>query len=245
MALDLVQIRWQQIRLVEASQVLEAENVALRKEVEELKASKAAPAPIVVVQAPSPVAAVETGVDRDLVMRQCNHMTNLLMRTQSELMKLKLYAAKEIAGFLQQKIILSKAFDNLQDAHRIREAEFEALEYSRDQLQLQLDEANRNMEDGKNSSSTEISKYKLKAKQARTELKESEEAREKLNELYRILNDKYNALHTAKTEVDANYNVSALISYHFSTRLTSLPLPSPGTEPGVCRHASTRGQSEG
>lgn len=212
MALDLVQIRWQQIRLVESSQVLETENIALKKEIEELKSVKpiSPPAPIVVVQAPSPVTAVDIGINRDLVMKQCHHMTNLLMRTQSELMKLKLFAAKEIAGLMQQKILLSKAFDNLQDANRIKDAEFEALEYSRDQLQIRLDEANQSLEDGKNNSSVEIAKYKLKAKETRAELKDSEKEREKINDLYRILNDKHNTLHTAKTEVDANYHVRPL-----------------------------------
>jgi hypothetical protein len=204
MSLDLVQIRWQQIRLVETSQVLEAENVALRKEIEELKASKAAPAPVVVVQAP----AVDTGPDKNKLIKQhCANMTNMLMRTQSELMKLKLFAVKEITGLLQQKVLLNKAFDNLLVAQRIKEAEFEALEYSRDQLQIQLDEANQSLQDGKSNSSLEVSKYKLKAKEARTELKESEEQREKLKGLLSALTDKYNALHLSKTEADSNYKV--------------------------------------
>lgn len=183
--------------------MLEAENIALRKEIEELKASKVAPAPVIVVQAPE----VDMGLDRNLVMKQCSNMTNQLMRAQSELMKLKLYAAKEIAGMLHQKTLLSKAFDNLQTAYRIKDAEFEAIEYTRDELQTKLDEAYQSLEDGKNNSSAELSKYKLKLKQARTEIKDSEEAREKIVESKRILNDKYNALLTAKSEVDENYNV--------------------------------------
>ena len=216
MSPDIVQLRWQQIRLVEASQVLEAENLALRKELEEQKASKLAPIPVFAVQAPE----VDVGLDRNLVMKQCSNMTNLLMRAQSELMKLKLYAAKEIAGMLHQKTLLSKAFDNLQTAYRIKDAEFEAIEYTRDELQRKLDEAYQSLEDGKNNSSAEASKYKLKLKQARTELQDSEQAREKLAELHRILNEKHTALLTAKAEVDSNYIVSGLLCSHTIYRIS-------------------------
>ncbi len=38
---------------------------------------------------------MDVGLDRNLVLKQCSNMTKQRMRTKSELMKLKLYAAKE------------------------------------------------------------------------------------------------------------------------------------------------------
>ena len=101
--LDFVQIRWQQIRLTESAQLIESENIALKKELKELR-EKAAATPVV-------VADPNAGAAQSIVKKSCANMTNILMRLQSELVKLKLTSVQEIAGLVNQKSLLEKAFD--------------------------------------------------------------------------------------------------------------------------------------
>ena len=198
--LDFVQIRWQQIRLTEAAQLIESENIALKKELKELR-EKAAATPVV-------VADPNAGAAQSIVKKSCANMTNILMRLQSELVKLKLTSVQEIAGLVNQKSLLEKAFDKFGLKYRIKEAEYEALEFARDQLQERLDEANQEIEKGKSGHSQELDKVRLKYKQTRAELKESQQGNERLTEQYKSLEEKYNLLVTTKQEIDANYNVS-------------------------------------
>lgn len=209
MSIDFVQLRWQQIRQTEAMQLLESENVALRREIQELKNIKP-----VVVQAVDPNA----GSDKKLIKKFAINMKTIMMRTQSELMKLKLVSVQEINIMMNQRNQLSTAFDNLFTAYRVKEAEYEALEAERDDLQEKLDFAQQSLEEGANHQTAELNKMKAKYKQARADLKDAQAEQERLNDALKSLNEKYNSLRSAKVEADANYEVISEILHRCLSR---------------------------
>lgn len=199
MSIDFVQLRWQQIRQTEALQLVESENLALKKEIQELKSVK--PVAAVVLVDPN------AGADKKLIQKFAVNMKNILLRTQSELLKLKLTSVQEINHLMNHKNLLSEAFDNLHSAYRIKEAEFEALEINRDQLQEKLDHANQSLEEGASFQASEMNRLKTKYKQARTEQKETQGELERQVEALRTLQEKYNSLHGSKVELQSNYEV--------------------------------------
>jgi chromosome segregation ATPase len=200
--LDLVQVRWQQVRLLEASQVIEGENIALKKEIKDLKAKLAnAAAPVVL---PNPNAEEE----KLRLNRGCANMRNILIRFQSELVKLKLSSVQEINWLLAQKQLLSNAFNRYTALYSTKSAEFDAMVRQRDQLQSQLSELQQEMKNGASNMSQEHDKLKAKYKGTRSDLIDAQAEINRLKEVNKSMEEKFNELSTAKAESEAHYNVS-------------------------------------
>jgi predicted nuclease with TOPRIM domain len=182
--------------------LIENENIALKKELAALKEKPDPSVPVVVVtEAPR-------GADGKVIRQICSNMKNVLMRTQSDIVKLKMSYAQEVAGLAAQRNQMSKAFQKYITLYDIKQAEFEALEYSRDQLQERLDETKDELEMNKNGQAQDIARLKLKYKNARTDLSDSQAEAATLKEKIKAMDEKYNELSAVKAESDAHYNVS-------------------------------------
>lgn len=221
--------------MTEACQLIETENIALKKEIKELKEKLATSA--VPVQAPN----LNAGEEKFAIRRSCATMRNTIMRFQSELVKLKLTSVQEINWLVAQKQLLSNAFNRYVSLYNIRDAQYEAMEYARDQLQERLDGAQQDLRDGVSSMSQEHDKMKLKYKNARTDLINAQEEIIRLKELAKTIEEKYTLLTTAKAESDAHYNVNTSVISDTLTHLHSFPLFLTGAEQGVPGHAGAGG----
>jgi hypothetical protein len=201
MALDFVQIRWQQIRMAEASQVLESENVALKKEVQELRNRKVEP---VVVAAPP----VKVGVSSNEVHKYCVKLKSVAMCTQSDLLKLKLMFAQEMGVVMNQKMLLEKSFENMVSLLEIKEAQYEGVAYERDQLKEELSIAKEALDAERSNVDSELHKVRQQFRKAREQIIEAESVRQNLINEQLTATENYNLLKASKNEVEYNYSVS-------------------------------------
>jgi chromosome segregation ATPase len=213
----------------------------LKKEIKSLqeKLAAASAAPPVVVADPN------AGEAKNAIRRQCLNMRNMTMRLRSDIVNVKLTSVQQINALMSQKDQLKKAFDQYVSLYAIKEAQYEAMEYSRDQLQERLDEAKQELRDGVNTMSQEHDKLKLKYKNARSELIDAQAEINRLKDEARAMDEKYKALSDAKAESDSHYNVSddgiSFTVRTFTKNVAAIFFT--GFEQGVSRHAGANRES--
>eukprot|EP01031_Cornospumella_fuschlensis_P040890 gene40890-49880_t len=135
MALDLVQVRWQLVRAVEANQSIEGENVRLKKEVQALKdqVSKLRAA----ASAQDSHAAVPS-IDPRLAERIFSLVQSHVVRSRGELLKVRTQLSSELAEAAKRMQTLQKAAGKYAVLLKGQEDEIMSLEQERRRMRASL-----------------------------------------------------------------------------------------------------------
>mmetsp|Transcript_2274 Transcript_2274/g.4038 ORF Transcript_2274/g.4038 Transcript_2274/m.4038 type:complete len:407 (-) Transcript_2274:940-2160(-) len=196
MSLDFVQLRWQQIRAAEAAMVVENENIALKKEIAELKKSH--------TENLAKLSASQ-GIDKLVIAKHCQYLRTFAMRTNSELIKLKITYGQEVSGLVSQKELMGKAFENVLAILKMKEAQNEALEMEKVELVEQLKGLHLSNSSHKHSHSQEMDRLKQKFQEMKDDLKDAQSKQQSLIKENDTLERKIETLANEKTESSARY----------------------------------------
>jgi hypothetical protein len=174
MSIDFVQLRWQQVRAVEAAQVIETDNVDLRKRVLQLQKD------VEEAETSSAKNNANKGVELLAIKKHCQSLKTFSMRTQSEILKLKLTFIQEMGALANQKNLLAQAFENLMALLKAKEGECLSERRLKEQLEDQLEDLRDHGESSDKSHSQEVQKIRAKYQAMKASFKESQEKMQSL-----------------------------------------------------------------
>lgn len=162
MTLDLVQLRWQQIRATESSQLMAKENIELKQQVVQLK--------VKLMQAQNQ----KSGIKMDFLIRIQMQAASFAMRAKSELSKLKLEYETEVKGLVQMKNTLARAFEGMKGIVFEKNLEIDVLrkdlkklDYHLMQCKMELEEKDRQQEEKLAIIDMKVNKQKEEIKELR------------------------------------------------------------------------------
>lgn len=193
MSLDLVQLRWQQIRATESKQILESENISLKQEINKLKSKKAANDGL--------------SMAKSVINGSCATLRSFSMRLQSEIIQLKFSFIQQLAVLVNDKSSLTQAIEMALSLLKVKETEYKSLQHEMKRRDEQLQEIQKNNNDSMSIHIEETRKLKQKNGELKTQLKEVDAERAHLNNLLNTQKDKILELRNIKDMDDRSREV--------------------------------------
>jgi hypothetical protein len=183
--IDFVQIKWQQIRFIESTQVVERENFLLRKKIQDLQQAK------------------NSSMRKEFVAKFSNAFQSFVERSREDLIFVKASCMKQLNDAYSQKEKLKLAFRNMLSLLKTKDDKIKKLEEEKNLLternEILLSQTS------SDSKSHESENQKLNAKLSKTlnELKEAEKNKNSIANNLKELSAKFDecALEKAKTEL--------------------------------------------
>jgi len=164
MDLDIVQLRWQQIRSFEASQAISAENLELKKQVVELRRQQR-----------------EQDRLNKQSLRELGRAVNLWMsRARGDLNSLKSECLQEVAGALLLKDTLAEGFHKVQMRGLSQDSALQYLQNERLRLMSEVEEAREGINQANKSKLLEVERHRGQMEKLREELAASDNHRGEL-----------------------------------------------------------------
>lgn len=188
MSLDLVQLRWQQIRVVESSQCVGKENIALRTQLSDLKAKS-------------------SKVGNDTLKKFVTKVQNYIMQNKADFGKLKLQFIKEINGLMYQQSELKTAFAKALSIIDDKESKCMNLKAEIKLLNIQLLEAKQNTSSALKDQEGEMSRLKARVDKLKTEKTELQQRTESMSLEKTALVSKCDEVSVARDKAEAKYEV--------------------------------------
>lgn len=187
-ALDMVQVRWQQIRVMEVAQVTERDNVALRKQIKDIssKSSK---------------------VGSEALRKFVSKVETYILRNKNDITKLKLHFIHEINSVYSQQSILKAAFDKSISIINEKDSKYMDTRAENKVLSIQLSEAQQRSKDGVSQQETEIAKLKGRIDKLRTDKSDLQQKIESMQRDHSLLVRKNDDLVQQHEKSEAKHEV--------------------------------------
>jgi hypothetical protein len=164
MDLDIVQLRWQQVRSFEASQVISAENLELKKQVVELRRQHR-----------------EQDRLNKQALRELGRAVSLwTSRARGDLNSLKSECLQEVAGAILLKDTLAEGFHKVQMRGLSQDSALQYLQNERLRLMSEVEEAREGINQANKSKLLEVERHRGQMEKLREELAASDSHRGEL-----------------------------------------------------------------
>lgn len=160
MTMDLVQLRWQQIRAVESSQLLAKENLELKQQVAQLKMKL------------NTAKSANTGIKMDFLVRIQMQASSFAMKTKAELTKLKQLYEGDVKALVQIKDTLVKAFDQMKGIVLEKNIEIDILKKDMKKMEQQLIQYASDLDEKERLHQEHLSTVDIKYAKQKEEIKE-------------------------------------------------------------------------
>lgn len=215
MSLDLVQIRWQQLRAVESNQITETENILLKKKIEELISVKdqnnlkdlSAKFEATTIKEDH-LNNSEKNINNASIFKILASNRAIILNLKTEITKIRFKVNEDISILVSQKELLRQAFYNLNVLFRTKNTEYDSLIYEKESLQNKLHEFSHNQEDIHQALKEKLSKAKNKLNEVTINLQESQNKNIKLSEEIDYYKNKLTESIVAKQELENRNEVS-------------------------------------
>ena len=189
---DLIQLRWQQIRAFEHTLIVEKENITLRKEVNELRAQRE-------------IDLAEKNRALDIISKLSQAKVNELAKLMSVV---KLEVNTELSEYTifidQMKIATEKLLELLRNTRN-------DLKKSRDETSAtkkQLDDLRTTAAQSNRSKTLEVERLRSKVEKLNSDLNDSEKSRNNLTTEYMVLKTRLEDLSKSKSGLELRVDVS-------------------------------------
>jgi hypothetical protein len=191
-ALDMVQVRWQQIRVMEVSQVTERDNVALRKKLNDIssKGSK---------------------VNSEALKKFVSKVETFILKNKNDITKLKLHFIHEINTVYSIQSTLKAAFNKAMCIIDEKDSKYMDCRAENKVLSIQLLEAQQRTKDSVGQQETEIAKLKGRIDKLRADKSDMQQKVESMQRDHSSLVRKNDELIQLQQTADAKHEVSHFI----------------------------------
>jgi hypothetical protein len=188
-ALDMVQVRWQQIRVMEASQVTERDNVALRKQLIDAtsKSSK---------------------INGEALRKFVSKAETYILKNKNDVTKLKLHFIHEINAVYGLHSTLKAAFEKAMNIIDEKDSKYMDCRAENKVLSIQLLEAQQRTKDSVGQQETEIAKLKGRIDKLRADKSDLQQKIESMQRDHSSLVRKNDELTQLQEKADAKHEVS-------------------------------------
>lgn len=178
--LDFVQFRWQQIRCVEAQQIVERENVRLKKEIKEVKEKK--------------LENKRAEVEKVFLDKLNAEVETYVLKAKAEIAKLKITVAKEVNHVMFQKELLNKAFNNLMGIYEAQKTEKVILANEVEKMKIIIESNNQRNKEKDSAHVEEMKDLKARIKELKDLAKNNDNSKNRIQEENDLLKNKIEEL---------------------------------------------------
>ncbi len=219
MSLDLVQLRWQHIRTLEAYQLLQRENQSLREENEKLKAR-----PPVIAEDPA-----INKVKDDLIKQQQEKITRISMQLTSYCSKLrkdyqslKLAFQKDLSDCQMKMPLLYQVQNKYISLLAQKQMDINTVKLEKHECEKQIHDLQQQLFNLQENTQEEVTKWKTTAQQYKQDMKLLQSAKASLEQSNKALEMQLQGMQHDMKQFDNKEKVSPFPTIPYSTSLTTL-----------------------
>lgn len=187
MTFDLVQLRWQQIRSVESSQLMAKENIELKQQIAQLKIKL------------SSAQNAKSGVKMDFLTRLQMQTASFCMKSKAEFTKLKQTYETDIKDLTIMKDKLSIAFEKMKSIVVEKNVEVDVLRQDLKKLEQQIITLTSALDDKDHQHQTHLNMLDIKNAKHKEEMKELKRINAQLEQDLKQSKDYSSELNKQKT----------------------------------------------